>query len=469
VRKIGVRSRSAAFHNNSERGIPATHVEFAGSRPAPRLVIAGGSTRAAAWSAVRAGFRPVCADRFADRDLAEIAEIIPVDRYPSSLARDLSQIAADAWMFVGALENHPEILQSLRSSGRCGVYCGPNFDAISKLRDPLWLTDRLRSLGCYPDVIAADVESSKPGFRSGKPGFPIRSPHSPSAELRHSESAGYEERESPADQSLSRALWLRKPLASGGGRGICLVEDESHDSPDEPCYRQRLIDGVSLSALFLGDDRGCRLMWVSAQLIGCPAVAAPTPFTYCGSIGPWRLSHSQSDQLCRIAETLTDGLAYRGWLGLDLIWDGRRFWVIEVNPRYTASCELWEFATRRSAIGEHLQSFAVPVPPVLQSPPSATAGPILGKLILFADQDLIAPDLQRFLVPRPVWSMPWIADVPAAESLIPWGAPICTAFAAARTEAECQHKLQRRARRIRSWFRRIPVSQSQIRDSMNDS
>ncbi len=51
----------------------------------PRLMILGASTRAAAQSAVRAGFQPVCADHFADEDLFEVAEVLPLSGYPHGL------------------------------------------------------------------------------------------------------------------------------------------------------------------------------------------------------------------------------------------------------------------------------------------------------------------------------------------------------------------------------------------------
>ena len=46
------------------------------NRTRPRLLILGCSTRAAAWSAVRAGFFPVCADEFGDEDLRQVAEVL---------------------------------------------------------------------------------------------------------------------------------------------------------------------------------------------------------------------------------------------------------------------------------------------------------------------------------------------------------------------------------------------------------
>jgi predicted ATP-grasp superfamily ATP-dependent carboligase len=412
--------QAVACHNNSEYGIPATNDEFAQQHAAPRLLIVGASTRAAAWSAVRAGWRPVCADQFADLDLRQVADVVPVARYPNSLPEDLLPLSSEGWMFVGAMENHRPILTAILSSGQFGRYYGPDIETIAKLRDPLWLAERCRALHCYPDVlIGPDLTEA---FSHG-------------------------------------GHWLRKPLASGGGRAVRLLGSGVSLSPcdsEEPCYWQRLIEGVSVSALFLETNRDRRLLSVSAQLIGWSAAGAPTPFTYCGSIAPWPLADFHVEQLQRIAETIMDGLAYRGLLGLDLIWDGRQFWLIEVNPRYTASCELWEFLTGRSAVGEHLLAFGQSplTASAGSSPSSQSAGPrVLGKLVIFADRNLTTPDFRRFLGPRPVWSPPWLADLPAADQKIPQGAPLCTVFAGASTLPTCWAKLQRRAWRVRSWCR----------------
>jgi len=51
-----------------------------------KLAIVGASVRAAAFPALRAGFLPVCADRFADLDLRRRVPVVQVDDYPDGLA-----------------------------------------------------------------------------------------------------------------------------------------------------------------------------------------------------------------------------------------------------------------------------------------------------------------------------------------------------------------------------------------------
>ena len=64
-----------------------------------RILIIGGSTRAAADSVRRAGWIPICADLFADLDLRSTVEVIPVQHYPSSLPEDVAHVKADGWFY----------------------------------------------------------------------------------------------------------------------------------------------------------------------------------------------------------------------------------------------------------------------------------------------------------------------------------------------------------------------------------
>jgi hypothetical protein len=92
-------------------------------------------------------------------------------------------------------------------------------------------------------------------------------------------------------------------------------------------------------------------------------------------------------------------------------------------------------------------------------PPSrgTTNSTFLGKIVLYADRDLIAPDLSRFVSHHPNWlgatrapnhSLPYLADIPIPGQPILCGQPICTFFARGRTESECLAKLLRRAVRF---------------------
>src|SRR5216683_2016111 len=77
------------------------------------LLILGASARAAAFSALRAGLRPWCADLFADRDLQARC---PVQRlsngYPQGFAQMIRSDQPGPWLYTGGLENWPKLVRS---------------------------------------------------------------------------------------------------------------------------------------------------------------------------------------------------------------------------------------------------------------------------------------------------------------------------------------------------------------------
>ena len=174
------------------------------------LLILGASTRAAAFSAIRCGFHPRCADYFADRDLAAVC---PVDRIdPRHAARQFVELAESLppspWFYTGGFENHPDWVEQI---SRRHALWGIDAQTLRAVRDP----------GRVADVLA----------RNGIPCPEVRS----------------DPRGLPRDGS-----WLKKPLASGGGRGIEPLTDQN-DAGSASHYFQERIDGPSFSALFIGE------------------------------------------------------------------------------------------------------------------------------------------------------------------------------------------------------------------------
>jgi hypothetical protein len=106
-----------------------------------RVLVVGGSTRAAAWSARRAGLQPVCADLFADLDTRQIAEVVHVRDYPCSLPQDVAHINADGWFYTGGIENHPDLVEQMdRPDASYGPLLGTSAAALRLIRDPFWLS-----------------------------------------------------------------------------------------------------------------------------------------------------------------------------------------------------------------------------------------------------------------------------------------------------------------------------------------
>jgi predicted ATP-grasp superfamily ATP-dependent carboligase len=109
---------------------------------------------------------------------------------------------------------------------------------------------------------------------------------------------------------------------------------------------------------------GCRLIAASRQLVGCRWCRA-RPFHYCGSIDldPTKLDVSVASQVKVLGTLLARHFGLAGLVGADLVVDASgRAWVIEINPRPTASMELAERATGVSLVAEHMAAFAIAAP-----------------------------------------------------------------------------------------------------------
>ncbi|HZW30201.1 MAG TPA: ATP-grasp domain-containing protein [Isosphaeraceae bacterium] len=371
------------------------------------VLILGASARAAAFSALRSGLRPYCADYFADRDLAAACPVHRVD--PAHAARDFLAIAEalppSPWFYTGGLENHPELVERIRRRHRLwGVGAG----VLRAVRDPIRVARVLNEAGI------------------------------PVPEARR------DGRGLPRDGS-----WLVKPMASGGGRGIAPLTGSA--SPDSAAdYVQRRIDGPSFSALFLGRGDRARLVGVTRQWTGI----AGAPFAYRGSLGPWSIGPDLAGRLRTLGDRLTAAFGLVGWFGVDYILADGLPWPVEVNPRYPASLELHELASGCSLLEQHRRACEGgdgedPLP----QEPGVPRPPVLAKRILYATRRSIVPEIaldgpdhgHGFAVPA-------ISDVPQPGSRLEPGEPAMTVWATAAEPAACR---ARSIRLERSWRNRL--------------
>lgn len=386
-----------------------------------RVLVIGGSTRAAADSIRRAGWEPVCADLFADLDLRDNAEVIPVRAYPDSLPDDIASIRADAWFYCGALENHPEIIERiLATNASIGPLLGATPSALKLVRNPHWVMSTLAWEGhLVLDVAAAN---SAP----------------------------------PADGN-----WLQKPLKSAGGRLIRVWDRAATAVPfEESHYFQKIAVGIGMSALFRFGGGEPDWLGASRELSSPPASHPGSAFTYCGSIGPLSetipsggtsevLSASTKAVLIRIASILArQAKGLRGLIGIDFRLDGDDVWVTEINPRYTASVELLELATGRS----FLNPGADPSNAQAADGNGASPAAIIVKQILYAKTSLIVPDLRHWVDNEDPWRVPCLADIPVPGIVIEPGWPICTVLAAGSDRAAAETALQHRIRAVQALF-----------------
>jgi predicted ATP-grasp superfamily ATP-dependent carboligase len=128
----------------------------------------------------------------------------------------------------------------------------------------------------------------------------------------------------------------------------------------------------------------------------------------------------------------------RGLFGIDFMVDDAVAWLTEVNPRYTASVEVFESALGISLLGDHVQASAEFDDAVrsqeianglqdrLDAARRSSGGRKCGKAVIYAPFALRAPDLADFGHFEPNSDRARIADRPRPGTGIPARAPLCT-------------------------------------------
>ncbi len=216
---------------------------------------------------------------------------------------------------------------------------------------------------------------------------------------------------------------------------------------------QQFIEGVSAAAVYVAVGGSAELLGVSRQLVGESWLHAPA-FRYCGSIGPIGVEPGLRERLARLGNELVDRTGAHGLFGIDGILADGAFWPVEVNPRYTASVEVLEYATGLCALVPHRQAFD-PLSPRSTLHPSRSSS-IVGKAILYARADGVFPQdgpwRTALDAPLPAEEMPAFADLPHAGDRIDAGRPVLTMLARAATEEACLVELRQKADEVERWL-----------------
>ena len=374
-------------------------------------MIAGFSTRSLAESAARTGFEVVSLDYFGDSDQRALVENHSLKRdygqaySASTLAEAGRKLRTDALVYTSSLENHPQVVADL-AADRLLLGNGP--DVLRQVRD--WGILR--------------VFCDKAGIATATTLLPGE--------------------EGLADPALR---WLRKPLRGGGGRDIRAWDGTPLD---EHHLLQAHVDGTPASAAFVADGEKALVLGMTEQLIGREELGSEG-FAWCGNILPLDLREMEGAalrrEIARMTCRLTERFGLKGVNGIDFVVSsdaGRRPKpvLIEVNPRYTASMELMEWAGGISMFSLHVKAaqglLSIPSD-VPRLGPTALS---FGKAIVYALSDVTVPDTKK-------WVDLGRRDVPYPGERIEAGHPVCTVLAEGKGRAGCWLGLLEAARSLR--------------------
>ena len=361
--------------------------------PSPAdLIVVGASVRSACQSAIRSGYNPIGIDLFGDIDLAEACQAIRIEDYPAEICSALENLESSIpWMYTGGIENYPDLIEEV--SNRRDLI-GNTGSVISRIRDPFWISNVLADAN-LPSLRVARCEDLAPGNN-----------------------------------------WLIKRLRGAAGHGIQrldLGEPLLADSGES--YLQQFVEGPSFSAVYLALPDEVVFVGLSQQLVGESFLNAGE-FEYCGSIGPigneapelhGKLNQDTIELVKSCGRVLERTANLRVLFGIALVVaDGIPF-VVEVNPRYTASVEVFERSLSLPLVAWHVQACTKVDsldPAMLKAAiDKRYASPHLltGKGIFFSPCDLTIGDLHSGSLEDSI-----IADIPYPKTSIANGSPICT-------------------------------------------
>jgi predicted ATP-grasp superfamily ATP-dependent carboligase len=357
-------------------------------RQTPPLLIVARSARLLAQLARRAGYRPFVIDQFADSDTR-------------SAAHAWAQVATTRGGDLAPRATVAAIARMLHEFGSMPIVCGSGFERQTHLLARLERS--YVTLGTPSAVYARLLDLPDILRRLAARG--VASP---------------EVRTSPPRGSRD---WLCKRRGGSGGWHVRVWDGAGAGSEE---YFQRRVVGCSVSALYLTDSIRCRLVGMCEHL--ALRSGSPRPFRYAGACSQIEVPRGVASELTRAGLAVVRELGLRGLVGLDFIADGVHLQLVDINPRPTATLEL--FGDAIELFERHLRLCRGEA--LLYSNPQRRASRAHG--VVYATR--------RWQVPFITWPT-WIADRPMQGSVVRPGMPLCTVLAAGCTPQIARKRIER--------------------------
>ncbi len=335
-----------------------------------------------AQKARRAGFCPLVIDLFADQDTFEIAE--EVRQVESLTSKDLDLAVNDLTKLYPVHD----------------VVYGSGFE--KNIQSLFFLQEKMNLLGNSPEVFATVQDKSYLfNFLS-------------------------ENNISFPDVYFSRpesGKWLIKPLQSEGGFGIRY--ENGGGIADKSDYWQRYLEGESMSALFIADGEKANILGFNRQWTA--GHADGQVFVFSGIHNHASLSDLNKRTITGWVKLLVSHFGLRGLNSVDFILYQEQCYFLEVNPRPTASIELYD-----------ANLFDVNVSCSLGRKPDINVAQEShkGYQIIYAASD--------FRIPEDILWPVWSQDRPKSGAIIRKQQPVCSIIARGESSQQVLAKLTTR-------------------------
>lgn len=188
--------------------------------------------------------------------------------------------------------------------------------------------------------------------------------------------------------------------------------------------------GVAVSILFIADGHRIQVVGFN-ELLTSPADRMP--FRYGGVVSNPALPEAIKARMLRYATGITKAFGLVGLNCMDCMMTGPEdVKVLEVNPRLSASVELYDST---ELLLRHIQAGKPVLAPLAMDRSRSKA-----ILVCYAKTDLVIPmDME--------WPV-WAADLPDPVTTIPAGHPVCSVTAHAKTADKAKSLAFARGRQL---------------------
>jgi predicted ATP-grasp superfamily ATP-dependent carboligase len=231
--------------------------------------------------------------------------------------------------------------------------------------------------------------------------------------------------------NIHEVIFLRKKIGGCGGTHITYANQSVHS---EDCYYQQYIDGRSISLLFLANHRDIEVIGFNEQWIS-PSISEP--FRYGGAVSNIDLPSHVQHQLIDAAKKLTKTYELVGLNSLDAILKDDMIFVLEINPRLSATVDLYDYCYN-NLIERHIKVCLQNIKDSVDEKIHYVTTSSKAHAIVYADFNCIVPI--NFEWPD------WVVDTPKELTEVLSYEPLCTVLAVADNAEEAKQLAHIRVR-----------------------
>lgn len=234
--------------------------------------------------------------------------------------------------------------------------------------------------------------------------------------------------------------WLVKREGGSGGMHVQAARGAGLQ-PGQ--YFQRRVEGRLVSSLFLANGHDARMVGFNEQWVH--SGSSTFPFAYAGACSNPHLDPGQQAQMEEIVKAVTRAFGLRGLNGIDFIVAGQTPYVIDVNPRPTATLELHDRAGQEGLFAAHVRACGGDLGRA--RPPSA--GSRAHAVVYTRSRLLVTEDFR--------WPA-WCSDIPQGAAMMGSSQPACMVHAAGDTADAAIRAAMFRHNWISDRLERMPVA-----------